>query len=197
LLVYSIVAYSKESRMTIVADTPATVLPTGTWSIDPVWSALGFEVKKIGLVAIKGRALGFSGTIRGGAEPSIEGVVDVRTITTFDETRDGHLQSPDFFDSERFPALRFESTSVALRNDELVVEGDLTIKGITRPVELTGTYLGEAVDVGGNDRIAVELTGTVDRTEFDLVWNAPVPGGNLMLPNDVSLHATFAAVRAA
>ncbi len=78
-----------------------------------------------------------------------------------------------------------------------MVEGHLTIKGITRPVELTGEYLGEAVDIGGNDRIAVELTGTVDRTEFDLVWNAPVPGGNLMLPNNVSLHATFAAVRAA
>lgn len=183
--------------MTIVADTPVTVIPSGTWSIDPVWSALEFEVKKIGLVAIKGRALGFSGTIRGGADASIEGLVDTRTITTFDETRDGHLQSPDFFDSERFPELRFESTAVALRGDELVVEGDLTIKGITRPVELTGEYLGEAVDVGGNDRIAVELAGTVDRTEFDLVWNAPVPGGNLMLPSDVSLHATFAAVRAA
>ena len=64
-------------------------------------------------------------------------------------------------------------------------------------MEFTGQYLGEAVDVGGNDRIAVALAGTVDRTEFDLVWNAPVPGGNLMLPNDVSLNATFAAVRAA
>ena len=101
--------------MTIVADTPVTVIPSGTWSIDPVWSALEFEVKKIGLVAIKGRALGFSGTIRGGADASIEGIVDTRTITTFDETRDGHLQSPDFFDSERFPELRFESTAVALR----------------------------------------------------------------------------------
>jgi polyisoprenoid-binding protein YceI len=183
--------------MTIVADTSATVIPTGTWSIDPVWSALEFEVKKIGLVAIKGRALGLSGTIRGGADPSIDGVVDARSITTFDETRDGHLQSPDFFDSERYPELRFQSTAVQLRGDELVVEGDLTIKGITRPVELSGQYLGEAVDVGGNDRIAVELAGTVDRTEFDLVWNVPVPGGNLMLPNDVGLHATFAAVRAA
>jgi polyisoprenoid-binding protein YceI len=183
--------------MTIVADTSVTVIPSGTWSIDPVWSALEFEVTKIGLVAIKGRALGFSGTIRGGADASIDGVVDARSITTFDETRDGHLQSPDFFDSERFPELRFQSTAVQLRGDELVVEGDLTIKGITRPVELTGQYLGEGVDAGGNDRIAVELAGNVDRTEFDLVWNAPLPGGNLMLPNDVSLQATFAAVRAA
>ena len=183
--------------MTIVADTSAIVIPSGTWSIDPVWSALEFEVKKIGLVAIKGRALGLSGTIRGGSDPSIDGVVDARTITTFDETRDGHLQAPDFFDSERFPELRFRSTAVQLRGDELVVEGDLTIKGITRPVELTGQYLGEAVDAGGNDRIAVELAGTVDRSEFDLVWNYQLPGGNFMLPNDVSLHATFAAVRAA
>src|SRR5688572_9580339 len=85
LIAYSIVAHSKESRMTIVADTTATIIPTGTWSIDPVWSALEFEVKKIGLVAIKGRALGFSGTIRGGADAAIDGVVDARTITTFDE----------------------------------------------------------------------------------------------------------------
>ena len=183
--------------MTIVADTSVTVFPTGTWSIDPVWSALEFEVKKIGLVAIKGRALGFSGTIRGGDDASIEGAVDAHSITTFDETRDGHLQSPDFFDSERFPELRFQSTAVTLRGDDLVVEGALTIKGTTRPVELTGQYLGEAVDPGGNDRIALELAGTVDRTEFDLVWNAPLPGGNFMLPNDVSLRATFAAVRAA
>ena len=183
--------------MSILADTSATVIPSGTWSIDPVWSALEFEVKKLGLVTVKGRVPGFSGTIRGGEAASISGTVDASTITTFDETRDGHLQSPDFFDTQRYPELRFESTAVETRGDELVVEGELTIKNITRPVELRGNYVGTGVDPWGNDRIGIELAGTIDRTEFGLNWNAPLPGGGFLLPNDVTLRATFAAVKAA
>ncbi len=183
--------------MSIVADTPATLIPTGTWSIDPVWSALEFEIEKLGLVTIKGRVPGFSGTIEGGESPSITGSVDASTITTFDETRDGHVQAPDFFDTERYPELRFESTAVATHGDELVVEGDLTIKNVTKPVELRGRFVGAGVDPYGNDRIGVELAGTVDRTDFGLNWNAPLPGGNLLLPNEVVLRASFAAVKAA
>jgi len=183
--------------MSIVADRPATKIPSGTWSIDPVWSALEFEVKKIGLINVKGRVPGFAGTIRGGEHPSIEGTVDVSSITTFDETRDGHLQSPDFFDVPRYPELRFESTSVDIAGDELVVEGDLTIKGITKPVGLRGSFLGTGTDPMGNDRIALELSGTIDRTDFGLNWNAPLPSGGFLLPNEVVLKASFAAVKAA
>jgi polyisoprenoid-binding protein YceI len=190
------IANSRRSIMTILAEQSATSIPAGTWSIDPVWSALEFEVKKVGLVAIKGRVPGFTGTIVGAPEPALEGSVDARTITTFDETRDGHLQSPDFFDSERYPELTFRSTSVETAGDRLRVEGDLTIRGVTRAVELHGAFLGAGVDPYGNERIALELEGTVDRTQFGLTWNAPLPGGGLMLPNDVVLKATFAAVRA-
>src|SRR5438552_4117311 len=128
--------------MSTVAVKPETTIPSGTWSIDPVWSSLGFEVKKLGLATIKGRALGFEGTVTGGESPTIEGTVDVSSITTFDETRDAHVQSPDFFDAERYPKIRFRSTSVVQRGDELVVTGDLTIKGTTRPIELRGTFEG-------------------------------------------------------
>lgn len=182
--------------MTIVADT-SVAIPTGTWTIDPVWSSLEFEVRKLGLMTVKGRVPGFTGTIHGGEKPSIEGSVDVSSITTFDETRDGHLQSPDFFDVARYPTLRFESTSVELLGDELVVEGKLTIRGVTKPVVLRGSYVGTAVDPFGNDRIGLELSTTVDRTEFGLEWNAPLPSGGFLLPNDVVLRAYFAAVRAA
>jgi polyisoprenoid-binding protein YceI len=182
----------------MVADTAATAIPAGEWSIDPVWSALEFEVRKVGLIPIKGRVPGFTGTIRGGNEPSIEGTVDVSSITTFDETRDGHLQSPDFFDVQRYPELRFESTAVELDDgDKIVVRGDLTIKGTTKPVVLAGRFLGSAVDAYGNERIAVELRGTIDRTDFGLKWNAPLPTGGFLLPNEVGLNASFAAVRAA
>jgi polyisoprenoid-binding protein YceI len=183
--------------MPILAQPSATVLPTGTWSIDPSWSSLEFEVRKLGLVTIKGRVPGFSGTVTGGAAASIAGAVDATTITTFDADRDAHLQSPEFFDTTRHPELRFSSTSVAADDDGLVVTGDLTIKGVTRPVDLRGSLIGPASDPWGNERIGLELAGAVDRTDFGLEWNAPLPGGGLLLPNDVALRAYFAAVRAA
>ncbi|MGH3076859.1 MAG: YceI family protein [Gaiellaceae bacterium] len=182
--------------MSIMTEQRDVVVPAGEWTLDPVWSSLEFEVKKLGLMTIKGRVPGFTGTIRGGESPSIEGVVDATSITTFDETRDGHLQSPDFFDTARYPELRFESTSISSRDGGLVVEGDLTIKGVTKPVGLTGTFVGEAADPWGNDRIGLELETTVDRTDFGLTWNAPLPGGGFLLPNDVVLKAIFAAVKA-
>jgi polyisoprenoid-binding protein YceI len=183
--------------MSILVDTEATTIPTGTWSIDPVWSTLEFEVKKLGLMTVKGRVPGFSGTIEGGKTPSISGTADASTITTFDRTRDGHIQSPEFFDTERYPQLHFESTEVESRGDELVVHGDLTIKGVTRPVTLDGRFVGAGVDPYGNDRIGVQLEGAVDRTDFGLKWNAPLPGGGYLLPNEVVLKANFAAVKAA
>jgi polyisoprenoid-binding protein YceI len=183
--------------MSIVADTTATVIPTGSWAIDPVWSSLEFEVRKIGLIPIKGRVPGFAGSIEGGDSPSIEGTVDASSITTFDETRDAHLQSPDFFDVERYPELNFRSTEVSVADGRLSVTGDLTIKGTTKQVELRGTYLGAGADPYGNERIGFELEGTVDRTDFDLNWNAPLPGGGLLLPNEVTLKAVFTGVREA
>ena len=182
--------------MSILAESSATVIPVGTWSIDPSWSSLEFEVRKLGLVNVKGRVPGFSGVIQSDGQ-SIEGSVDATSITTFDADRDAHLQSPEFFDTQRYPELRFASTSVEATGDELLVTGDLTIKGITKPVELRGTLAGPAQDPWGNERIGLELAGTVDRRDFELNWNAPLSGGGFLLPYDVVLRAYFAAVRAA
>ena len=181
--------------MSILAESPVTVIPAGTWSIDPSWSALEFEVRKLGLVTVKGRVPSFSGTITGGDDAAIECVVDATSITTFESDRDAHLQSPDFFDIQRYPELRFVSTSVDASGDEIVVRGDLTIKGVTKPVELRGTLSGPENDPWGNERIGLELSTTVDRTAFGLEWNAPLPGGGFLLPNDVALKAYFAATR--
>lgn len=183
--------------MSILAESSTTVIPSGTWSIDPSWSSLEFEVRKLGLVTVKGRVPGFSGTAHGGENASLEGTVDATSITTFDAERDAHIQSPDFFDTQRFPELHFASTSVETRGDEVVVQGDLTIKGVTRPVELRGELSGPANDPWGNERIGLELAGTVDRTAFGLEWNAPLPGGGFLLPNEVVLKAYFAATRTA
>ena len=178
-----------------VAERTETVIPSGTWAIDPVWSALEFEVKKLGLVAIKGRVLGFSGTVVGGEAPAVTGTVDATTLTTFDEERDAHLGAPDFFDTQRHPELRFASTSIERDGDGVVVHGDLTLKGITRPVELRGSVTGPEQDPWGNERLGLRPSGTVDRTDFDLNWNAPLSGGGFLLPSEVALTATFAAIR--
>jgi polyisoprenoid-binding protein YceI len=183
--------------MSILAESSATVIPAGTWSVDPSWSSLEFEVRKLGIVNVKGRVPGFSGTVTGGESASIEGTVDATSITTFDSDRDAHLQSPEFFDTERHPELRFASSSVETVDGELVVSGDLTIRGVTKPVELRGTAVGPTEDPWGNERLGLELAGTVDRTAFGLSWNAPLPGGGFLLPDDVVLRAYFAAVRTA
>ena len=182
--------------MSILADTSATVIPAGTWSIDPAHSAVEFHIKHLGLATVKGRAPVVGGTIGGGERPSIQGTVAVASITTFDENRDGHLQSPEFFDVERYPTLSFGSTEIEFLGDDLVVEGELTIKGVTKPVTLRGAFVGSGVDPWGNERIGIDLEATVDRTDWGLDWNAPIPGGGFLLPSDVKLMATFSAVRA-
>jgi len=183
--------------MSILAESPAVVIPEGTWSIDPAHSTVEFHVKHLGLATVTGRAPLVSGTIVGGATPSVEGTVEVASITTFDENRDAHLQSPEFFDGERFPHFSFSSSSITADGDALTVEGELTIKGVTKPVELHGTFVGTGIDPWGNDRIGLELETVVDRTEWGLDWNAPLPGGGFLLPDDVKLTATFSAVKAA
>lgn len=181
--------------MTVAAATE-TLVPEGTWSIDPSHSTLEFAIRHLGLATVKGRATGFTGSITGGATPAVEGTVPVASLTTFDESRDGHLASPEFFDAEQYPELRFASTSVAQDGDELVVTGDLTIKGITRPVELRGEFAGTGTDPWGNARIGLDLGGTIDRTAFDLRWNAPLPSGGFLLDDKVGLSASFSAVKA-
>ena len=181
--------------MAILTETPAAVLPAGTWTIDPAHSTVEFAVRHLGLATVKGRATRVSGTITGGAEPSIEGVVEAAGLTTFDETRDSHLQSPDFFDAVRFPELRFRSTRVAADDDARAVAGELTIRGVTRPVVLQGRVVGARTDPAGNERLGVELSTTIDRTAFGVSWNAPVPGGGFLLPNEIPVTASLSAVR--
>lgn len=181
--------------MSMVAENPTKVIPAGTWTVDPVHSTVEFHVTHAGIATVKGRALVLSGTIRGGDEPSVEGTVDASSLTTFDETRDAHLKTPDFFDAERYPELRFVSSRVDSRDGEIVVQGDITIRGVTKPIELRGTFRGETLDAYGNERIGLDLAGTVDRTEFGVSWNAPLPGGGNLLPDEIPMFASFSAIR--
>jgi len=182
--------------MSILSEAAVTSIPAGNWSIDPAHSTVEFKIKHLGLATVKGRAPVLSGTIVGGKQPSIVGRVDVASLTTFEDTRDEHLRSPDFFDASRHPELSFESTDVYQDGDELVASGLLTIKGASKPVILRGSFVGSETDPWGNERIGVDFETTIDRTDWGLTWNAPLPGGGFLLPDTVTLAASFSAVKA-
>ena len=170
-----------------------TALPTGTWALDPVHSTIGFELPYLG------------GTFRGSfkdvdaklAAESLSGSARVASVEVKDENLAAHLQSPEFFDGERHPELTFASSSIERSGDELSVAGEITIRGITKPVELAGTIGGPITDGYGKERISVTLETTVDRTAFDLNWNMPLPNGQPALQNEVKLVAELYFVQEA
>jgi polyisoprenoid-binding protein YceI len=168
-------------------------LPAGTWVLDPVHSTIGFELPYLaGIfrgsfrdVDAKLTADGLSGTAR------------VASVDVKDENLAAHLQSPEFFDVERHPELTFVSNSIERTGDELKVAGELTIRGTTKPVELTGTVNGPITDGYGNERVNITLATTVDRTGFGLNWNMPLPNGEPALQNEVKLVAELYFVQGA
>jgi polyisoprenoid-binding protein YceI len=169
----------------------AATISTGTWQSDPVHSSVGFEVKYLGTARFRGEVSDFDGVLRvDGDETELAGSGRVASLRTKDENLDAHLQSPDFFDSERHPDIAFRSTSVTFGpDDDVAIDGDLTIKGVTKPVTLRGTLSAPVTDLAGKEKLALELATTIDRTDFGVSWNAPLPGGGLALANDVALKA--------
>jgi len=179
-----------------VVEAATTVVPAGVWTVDPNHSHVEFAVKHLGFATIKGRVTSFAGTLTGGERPSLEGTLDLTTLTTFAPDRDAHLAGPDFFDTSRHPEARLVSTAWRRSGDGIAIEAELTLRGVTRPVELTARLTGEGEDPWGNQRIGLELEGTIDRLEWGIAWNAPVPGGGLLLANEVALSASFSLVKA-
>ena len=164
----------------------ATEQIQGTYVLDPVHSSASFAVKHMVVSTFRGRFEKFDATLTDG---KLVGTVDVGSIVVKDENLAAHLQSPEFFDAERHPELRFESTDIRRTGDgdEVVVDGELTIKGITKPVEARGTLEGPAVTFGDVNKVGLTLEAIIDRTEFGLNWNAPLPKGGVALGNDVTL----------
>jgi polyisoprenoid-binding protein YceI len=174
-------------------------IPAGTYNVDPSHSSVGFEVRHMGIATVRGAFSKFSGTIDAtGEAPVLQGAVEVASINTNDPQRDGHLAAPDFFDAENHPEITFHSAAAEpVDGNEIRLSGEITIKGITRPIELTGVLGEGGTDPWGNERIGLELTATIDRREFDLKWNQTLPNGNLLVSNDVKLLVSVSAVKAA
>jgi polyisoprenoid-binding protein YceI len=173
------------------------VIPTGTWTLDSVHSSIGFEVAYLG-GTFRGHFDDADATLASeGEQARIAGSARVASVQVKDESLEAHLQSPDFFDAERHPELRFESTDIRRSGDEITVRGDITIKGVSRPVELTGTISGPITDGYGRERIGLRLETAIDRTEFGVNWNTPLPTGEQALANEVKLAAELYFVQEA
>ncbi len=173
-----------------------TSIPTGTWGLDPIHSDVGFAITYSGAGTVRGGFKEFDAKLVDG---KLEGSAKVASVT-FDEPQlVGHLQSPDFFDAEQFPELRFVSKTIERNGDEVTIDGEITLRGVTKPVTITGTVVGPTTDVGLNghiQRLAFDLETTVDRRDFGIDWNRELPTGEPALGNDVKITANLALVQA-
>ncbi len=174
----------------------ATPALAGSYVVDPVHSTFGFAVRYQGVSLFRGSLTDVTATLRDGR---LEGVAKVESISvrTPEQFR-AHLLSPEFFGAEQHPEITFTSSQLDLREDgTAVVAGELTIKGITRPVQATGSWTAPAADAFGNTRAHLSLEAVVDRTEFDMNWNMPLPSGGNALANEVSLSVELSLVEQA
>ena len=179
-------------------DTTATTIPAGTYHDDGVHSSATFSVRHMVVSTFRGRFEDFSAQLVAGDDGSLrlDGVVKADSIVVKDENLAAHLKSPEFFDTERFPEIRFESLELTLDGDRVTVVGDLTIKDHTHPITGTGTITGPAEDIAGRTKVGLQLKTVVDRTQFGLDWNAPLPKGGVALANDVTLDVELELVKA-
>ncbi|HLX31267.1 MAG TPA: YceI family protein [Gaiellaceae bacterium] len=169
-----------------MSTTTFTSAPAGTWSADPVHSNVSFEIAYAGTNTFRGGFGEYSATLENGV---LEGSAKVASVDVKDEQLNGHLQTPDFFDAERFPEITFRTSDLE--------HGELTIKGVTRPVTITASVSEPNVDPFGRERVGVTLEATVDRNEYGIEWNAPNQGGGNYLGDDVTIKAELALVKAA
>jgi polyisoprenoid-binding protein YceI len=158
-------------------------LPTGTWSADTIHSTVGFAVPYLA-GTFQGTFSDFEARLSDGV---LRGRAEVGSVQVKDPNLEAHLQSPDFFDAERYPRLSFEAREISRSGDDLTIAGELILKGHTEPVEIKGHINDPAADPYGGERFGLQLEATVDRTRFGLNWNNPLPSGEPALSNEVTI----------
>jgi polyisoprenoid-binding protein YceI len=170
------------------------------WSIDTSHSEILFRVRHMMISNVRGQFKSFSGTIDiNEANPAASSVavsIDVASIDTRDEKRDGHLKSGDFFDAEQFPTITFTSTGVEVTSSTTgKIHGDLTIKGVTKPVVLDATFVGKAKSPWGTTNAGFNATTTINRTDFGLVWNVALETGGILVGEEITIEIELEAIQ--
>ncbi len=182
--------------------TTTTESATGTYAIDPTHSRIGFVARHAMVTKVRGSFNEFTGTGYFDAEnpagSHLELTVEAASIDTRNADRDGHLRSNDFFDMEAYPQITFASTSVEQVDDTTYrVTGDLTIKGVTKPVTVDFDYEGTAVDPFGNHRLGLDGRVVINRKDWGVTWNAPLEAGGVLVSDKVTLEFEVSAIKAA
>jgi polyisoprenoid-binding protein YceI len=178
--------------------TTRTVLPTGTWTVDPAHSNVEFSAKHLGIATVRGAFNQFEGSFEVGDDGSAKarGTVEVVSIDTNEDQRDTHLRSEDFFHAEVHPQLSFESTEIRpVDEDAFLIHGDLTMRGVTRPIVLEAELQGTEIDPWGNERVALEARGQLNRRDWNMNFNQVLGSGNMLVSDKIKLSLDISAIK--
>jgi polyisoprenoid-binding protein YceI len=173
---------------TATIETPGLV--AGTWTIDPSHSEVGFSVRHLMVSKVKGSFKTFAGTVTIAdhlLDSRVEATIDAASVDTRDENRDNHLRSSDFFNVEQHPQIKFTSTSLRPSGDHYVLGGDLTIHGVTRPVELDLEFNGVSADPWGGTRSGFSASTEISRSEYGIEFNMPLEGGGVLVGDRIKI----------
>ena len=170
-----------------------------SWSEDPMHTQVEFSAKHMGIMTVKGAFTGVSAAIDFNEDDftasSVEATIDARSLSTHDERRDAHLTSPDFLDVEQFPKIAFKSSRIErAAHDQYTMTGDLTIRGVTRPVSLEVVYSGQAKDPMGNMHAGFSAHTTINRKDWGLTWNVALETGGLLVGDQIKIALEIEAV---
>jgi polyisoprenoid-binding protein YceI len=173
-------------------------IPVGTWTSDKVHSTFDFSARHMVVATYHGTLKDFDATLVGNPDgsASLTAAARVGSVQTAEENLTGHLLSPDFFDAEQYPEVTFTSSDITRDGDHLVVRGELTAKGVTKELTLHGDIVGPSTGFEGAELLGVTLEGAIDRRDFNMVWNATLPTGGLVLGHDVKLVASLELAKA-
>jgi polyisoprenoid-binding protein YceI len=173
-----------------------TELPAGTWHVDPAHSEIGFVARHLMVTKVRGQFKDFEGSVNVGQPTegtTVTATVQLASIDTGNADRDAHVKGADFFDVENNPTMTFRSTETSLEN----LKGDLTIKGITRPVEFDLEFTGIATDPWGNTKAGFEAQTEINRKDFGLEWNVPLEGGGVLVSEKIKINLDVQLLKAA